>query len=242
MRPEMPQGYTHIRNGIFEHTATGQISAQEYCLYSALLRFAEFKTGICMTCAESLKYNFAGISSQSARNCFSSLKKKGYIKYKGRDGKRGIYPVLIDKYEPSGLLLGWRLNAQASYDMHDPVYEWVSPTPITKCYSNSQLTELEGASELAQVQVRVRSELGEMQLGCSSELAQVQVGVRLGALYTLSLLTKTLGNSGNSVIQSFSHSRSMHENEPSEEEIQFLSDSNGKTSTAFDLEEDDELA
>ena len=37
--PAMPQGYIHIRRGVFDHTASGNMTPYEYCVYSTLHEF-----------------------------------------------------------------------------------------------------------------------------------------------------------------------------------------------------------
>jgi hypothetical protein len=46
----------------------------------------------------------------------------------------------------------------------------------------------------------------------------------------------------NLIVQNLTEANQIHDSSEQSDEIQFLSESNGKTSTAFDLEEDDELA
>lgn len=141
--PEMPQGYTHIRNGIFEHTAMNKMSPLDFCVYITLLRFADFKSGVCVTNANSISTHWGGnISPASVRQCLNRLREEKYIVYMYRNGERGSYPILIDKYEPGGELLGFRLHAAATSNLNDPVYEWVSPTPMTDVYSEEELTFL----------------------------------------------------------------------------------------------------
>ncbi len=138
--PPMPEGYTHIRNGIFEHTAMQDgMSTKDYCVYTTLLRFADFRTGICMTNALSIASHWNDITGNYASQCMGRLRKKDYINYPSGTGKRGVFPVVIDKYEPGGNLLGWRLNLRGTFDFFNPTYEWVSPTPLTQAYTPEEL-------------------------------------------------------------------------------------------------------
>src|ERR1035437_5665321 len=212
--PEMPQGYTHIRNGIFEHTAMQNgMSPYEFCVYLTLLRFADFKTGVCLTNADSISAHWSEITPEAVRQCLNRLRKKNYIAYPLSKGKRGSYPVLIDKYEPGGDLLGWRLNAAATFNINDPLYEWVSPTPMHEVYSAEQLTYLKDsmvdiwdwvADIVAKAPVGKKQDVfnsysGQKQVGSSLysgqnqvvlnlEAGRSQVRIRPEALYTASLL------------------------------------------------------
>jgi hypothetical protein len=211
--PDMPQGYTHLRNGVFEHTAQAKMSPTDFCVYTTLLRFADFSTGICISNAESIAAHWGGaIPSNTARKCLIRLREEGYIMFAPRRGERGSYPILIDKYEPGGNLLGWRLNAQLTYDVNDPCYEWVSPTPITLVYSPEELAGMndlmksyiewaEGIAakdtgiewvtlepRLVRYQVRGKLVSGRSQVVLNLVATRSQVGRRLVTLYTATLL------------------------------------------------------
>ena len=77
----------------------------------------------------------------TAQVSLGRLRDNGYIKYPEGTGKRGVYPVLIDKYEPQvGPCKGWSLNAAASDDYDNPVYDYISGTPYGEAYGESAVS------------------------------------------------------------------------------------------------------
>jgi hypothetical protein len=142
--PRQAEGYTHIRNGLWEHTAQALMSPLDFCAYTTIHRFAKFSTGICVTNANSLSCAWGdAIKPAAIRQCMNRLREAGYINYPYGTGTRGSYPVAIDKYEPAGDLIGWRLNAQCTYDLNDPVYEYVSSTPMAVAYGEAAVIYLD---------------------------------------------------------------------------------------------------
>jgi hypothetical protein len=131
--------HIRIREGLWEHIAEGKLTLTDYCVYSTLLHRAKWGTGICMTSAASIAGNWGGqMKLNTAQVSLGRLRHNGYIKYPEGTGKRGVYPVLIDKYEPQvGPCKGWSLNAGASDDYDNPVYDYISGTPYGEAYGAS---------------------------------------------------------------------------------------------------------
>lgn len=265
--PEMPQGYTHIRNGIFEHTAMNRMSPSDYCVFTTLLRFADFKTGVCVSNANSIAVHWGGnMSPASVRQCLNRLREAKYIVYPYRNGERGSYPILIDKYEPGGELLGFRLHAAATFNLNDPVYEWVSPTPMTDVYSEEELTTLkdsmqevwdwvkdttanadatapegtkwlEHGSYSGQKQVGCGSYAGRSQSAFSLEAGRMQSIFRRDALYTASLLHGITKSRLHGGTASPPTTGGGGRASNQTEEIEFLHD---KGTSTFNIEEEDD--
>ena len=145
-------GFIRLRQGIFEHIASGKMTPIDFAVYVTLLKWANWRTGICMTNSISLASNWGNWSStvdrksdgeetmpntkeRSIQNSLLRLRKRGFINYPTGDGTRGSYPVLIDKFEPTlGMLVGWSLDAAATTDLENPVYRYVSSTPFWEAY------------------------------------------------------------------------------------------------------------
>jgi len=146
-------GYTKLRHGIFDHTKAGKMTRHEFDVFLTLLRWINYHTGVTTTSAASIAANWGEWDSvadkedesedtktkrkrRTIQNCLLQLRKKGYINYRPGDGKRGCYPVLIDKFEPTdGALLGWSLDlAGTGDDLDNPMYKYVSPTPFVDAY------------------------------------------------------------------------------------------------------------
>jgi hypothetical protein len=119
----MMGGYIQLRRGLFEHVTEGRITSTEAFLYMAIIAHAKPDTGI-WTGSSGLLASLYGFSPRTARDLLEKLESKGYIKRFPKPGSHSNYPVLINKYECSdGAAKGWRLNATATIDCEDPVYE-----------------------------------------------------------------------------------------------------------------------
>lgn len=131
--------HIRIREGLWGHIAEGKFTMSDYCVYSTLLRHAKWGTGICITSAGSIAGNWGGqLKKNTVQVSLRRLREEGYIKYPKGVGSTGVYPVLIDKYEPQiGACKGWSLNAEASEDYENPVYEYISSTPFSEAYGAS---------------------------------------------------------------------------------------------------------
>jgi hypothetical protein len=131
--------HIRIREGLWEHIAHGLMTPHDFAVYCTLHRHAKWGTGVCFTNAAAIAGNWCGnLNVNTAQACFARLRDHGYIKYPKGNGERGVYPVLIDKYEPQvGILKGWRLIAEATTDFDDPVYDYISGTPYSQAYGAS---------------------------------------------------------------------------------------------------------
>lgn len=129
-------GYLHIRRGVFEHTTRAKMGITDFAVYSSIHNHADFQTGVCLSNARALNHEWPELEEATVEQAMRRLRKRGYIAYRYGRGQKGSYDILINKFEPyTGLLQGWRLRADLSYDLSDPIYEYVSPTDFQWYYS-----------------------------------------------------------------------------------------------------------
>jgi hypothetical protein len=142
-------GFIRLRNGIWEHIKSGFITCNDFAVYLTIHKFTNWKTGICMSNAASMTeawgdFSRAANKVEQFQNSMRHLRANGYIDYPEGSGKRGNYPILIDKAEPTkGPLRGWRLRLAAgepgSSNFSNPWYQYVSPTPFEEAYPDVQV-------------------------------------------------------------------------------------------------------
>src|SRR5712692_4918497 len=119
-------GYVGKRRGIVEHLQAGRLTLLEYGAYDLMILLADKCTGIWMGSAKALAANCGAgdLTERQARHMLESLEKKGYIRRFPTRRSHGNYTILINKYlVRCGALSGMRLNAAASDDWRNPVYE-----------------------------------------------------------------------------------------------------------------------
>lgn len=157
-KPQVPKlreaGFIRLRSGIWQHIKEGRITGIDFNVYCTLQQFAEWSTGICVTTADSLGASWQNLSDskdkkETVQNSLRRLRENGYINYPEGSGRRGPYPVLIDKYEPTvGAAVGWQLNVNETTDVDNPIYDYVSPTPYCEAYGEyySQLAVRQAVS------------------------------------------------------------------------------------------------
>jgi hypothetical protein len=120
MEPFIP-----IRNGLLEHIRQGKLCPTDLGVYTFLHLTADWATGVCHTCATGIAVQFNDPKlTKLVQRSLQRLRASGYINYRPGDGQRGLYAVLLNKYEPRvGGLCGMRLNAFAAGSLEQPVYE-----------------------------------------------------------------------------------------------------------------------
>jgi hypothetical protein len=119
-------GYVGMRRGLVDHVIDGRLTMREHSAYAMMIKMADRKTGIWIGSAKHLSslYGAGDVDERLARYLLESLERKGYIKRFLRPRQRGNYPILVDKFECSdGAHKGLRLNAAATADWRDPVYD-----------------------------------------------------------------------------------------------------------------------
>ena len=122
----MSQGHVKRRRGILGHLQDGRITLLEEGAHDVISMRADKATGIWRGSARAFAANCGAgdVSERQARNLLESLETKKYIRRFATKGKRGNYPILVNKYEVTfGARSGMRLNAEASDDWRNPVYE-----------------------------------------------------------------------------------------------------------------------
>jgi hypothetical protein len=122
---EVKERYVPIRPGIMEHLLRGDISALEFGVYVMVHLQADFSTGIWRGSAPRILNSAPrGADLRQVQRAIEHLSKIGLLKAFSVQGKRGNYPVLINKFTVrSGALSGMRLNASKSLSWQHPVYE-----------------------------------------------------------------------------------------------------------------------
>jgi hypothetical protein len=108
-----------------EHLLRGDISALEFGVYVMIHLQADFSTGIWQGSAPRILFSAPrGADLRKVQRAIQHLAEIGLLKPFNQQGKRGNYPVLINKFTVrSGALLGMRLNAFKSLSWRHPVYE-----------------------------------------------------------------------------------------------------------------------
>jgi hypothetical protein len=141
--------YIPIRPGILEHLLRGDISAFEFGVYVIVHLQADYGTGIWRGSAPRVLNSAPrGADLRKIQRAIEHLAEIGLLKAFTSQGKRGNYPVLINKFTVrSGALTGMRVNASKSNSWEHPVYEFCADS------------DAEGVAEDAPIQ-EVRSKEG----------------------------------------------------------------------------------
>jgi hypothetical protein len=108
-----------------EHLLRGDISTLEFGVYVIIHLQADFSTGIWRGSAPRILNSAPrGADLRKIQRAIEHLTRLGLLKPFTTQGKRGNYPVLINKFTVrSGALTGMRLNAYKSDSWQRPVYE-----------------------------------------------------------------------------------------------------------------------
>lgn len=119
----MSNTFVKLRRGLVDHLRDGRISAYEYLIETLIIAEADHRTGLWFGSGEKLAAEF-DLSARTCRDVLEKLEKKGYIRRFIVPGKRGNYPVLVNKYEcRDGAGKEVYLNAARSNDYRHPIYE-----------------------------------------------------------------------------------------------------------------------
>lgn len=121
----MANGFTIIRRGLLDHLESGSLSLPDLGVYLILHLQCDFRTGIWIGSAEKIRVACPRSTTiRAIQKSISRLRKIGFVKTFSTRGKRGNYPLILDKYVvQSGALTGRRLNASLTTDWRRPVYE-----------------------------------------------------------------------------------------------------------------------
>lgn len=122
------EGFIQIRRGLRDHIRQGKFSPNALAVYLWLHLCADFRTGMQQNSPHHICFGMGQtISPRQASRALVFLEKAGYIKRFLTKGKRGDYPIGIDKYEVScGTEDGTeklRLNIARTTDWQNPVYD-----------------------------------------------------------------------------------------------------------------------
>lgn len=102
------------------------MTLQIYAAHDVLVLLADKQSGIWVGSAKAFAANCGAgdISERQARHILESLEKGRYIRRFPIRRSHKNYPILIDKFQPTfGAYTGMRLNAVATTDWGNPVYE-----------------------------------------------------------------------------------------------------------------------
>ncbi len=122
----MSAGFVAKRREIVEHLQDGRLTLLEYGAYDLMILLADKRSGVWRGSAKALAANCGAgdVSDRQARHILEQLEKKRYIRRFPTPRSHRNYPILINKYLVRfGALSGMRLNAWASEDWRNPVYE-----------------------------------------------------------------------------------------------------------------------
>jgi hypothetical protein len=114
-------GFVPIRRGILEHIRSGDLPHKEALAYVIIILEADCETGIWRGSAKALgPYNY---SNRAARHILHKLHQKGYIKSFCRQGRRGNYIVLVNKFQITrGKWKGKQLDATNTLNPKELVF------------------------------------------------------------------------------------------------------------------------
>jgi hypothetical protein len=115
--------YFLLRNGIKTHIQLGKFTAITWTVYSSLLLWANWKSGIYFGTPKDLqvKWDYK-LTEPQIWEALYDLRKRGYINFRQPSDPYRNFRILINKFEPTcGEHKGKRLNAFSS--IANPVYE-----------------------------------------------------------------------------------------------------------------------
>jgi hypothetical protein len=120
---------------LFNDIKDGKLTPTEFCVYSMLLRQADFDTGIWTGSASYICIGWGRqLNQRTVQHRLKQLAEKGLIKSFHRRGQRSDYAVAIHNYRVRyGKWKGYKLDASATTDSRHPVYRPdCEPTTISE--------------------------------------------------------------------------------------------------------------
>lgn len=118
------KGFVPVRRGIKKHIDEGLMTGQEWMVYSTLLLFADYETGVCYKISAPFLARFLGESDRTISEHLLSLHQKGYINKLKPQGRGKYYPIVINKFLTSGGLL---IDARNTLSLKAIVYSRQEP-------------------------------------------------------------------------------------------------------------------
>jgi len=95
---QIPGDYLKIRRGIIDDAKFGRLSGSPYLIYLHLIFTADPLTGVVWGVSSEDVGKRLGIKAVTVKRAFQRLEISGYIKRFYTQGRRGGYPILIDRY------------------------------------------------------------------------------------------------------------------------------------------------
>jgi hypothetical protein len=124
-------GFVQLRRGLIEHVMNQQMTLTEFTVYTLLIIHADPSTGVWRGCSETIAQTY-GLPPRTCRDIFQRLENNGYLKRFFIKGKKGIYPVLINRFEcTDGAMKGKRLNTCKSTSLTNLIYEECRDDAVT---------------------------------------------------------------------------------------------------------------
>lgn len=163
-----PEGFLAIRSGIFDHLNQSRFTANDWMVYTILLRQSDWQSGRWNGNAFRIRAAVGNaLTIRQIQHSMRRLVEKGYTKTFHKQGAKGNYFVLIHKYRVCvGNLKGRVLNALRSDSYARPVYEdecerqvistvggcerdvtWMSPSPDVDVYQELKNTRSQDEQE-----------------------------------------------------------------------------------------------
>lgn len=96
----MPNGYAKFRRGLVEHLKDGRMTADEYCVFSLLIQLADFHSGVWIGSGVAMS-SYTKWCERKNQMVLGSLQSKGYLELRTIPGRKGNYPIVVNKYHGS---------------------------------------------------------------------------------------------------------------------------------------------
>jgi hypothetical protein len=163
-----PEGFLALRSGIFDHLNQSRFTANDWMVYTILLRQCDWQSGRWNGNAYRIRAAVGNsLTIRQIQHAMRRLVEKGYTKTFHKQGAKGNYFVLIHKYRVCvGNLKGKVLNALKSDSYTRPLYEdecerevistvggcerdltWMSPSPDVDIYQELKNTKSKEVQE-----------------------------------------------------------------------------------------------
>ncbi len=125
------QGYVPLRRGLLEHVQTGNLSTQEFAVFTVLVLLADKETGSGRINAPVLLSWLPDLSYDAAKRVLLSLEAKGYIFREIQPYSKRMYRFWVNRYVPtSGPNKLLQTNLSKVFATKDPNdIEYVDPAP-----------------------------------------------------------------------------------------------------------------
>jgi len=118
-------GYTKVRNGIFEHLYTGKITPLDLALYIIILSQCDYETGVWFGSAKRLMdASHDACTEHAARGFLRKFVRLKWLKpFKNQSAHQATVTYLVDKFQATvGRHSGAQVNASLTTDWKSPIF------------------------------------------------------------------------------------------------------------------------